>query len=87
MQLLTGSEGTLAVVTKIILRLIPLPKHRIDLLVPYDDFESAARTVSAIIAQGIIPTAMEFMEQDSLLAVENLLERQLPYRTAAAFLL
>jgi glycolate oxidase subunit GlcD len=86
-QLLTGSEGTLAVVTKIILRLIPLPKHRIDLFVPYPDFESAARTVSAIIAQGIIPTAMEFMEQDSLMAVEHLLGRELPFRTAAAFLL
>ena len=86
-QLLTGSEGTLAVVTKIILRLIPLPKHRIDLFVPYADFESAAHTVSAIIAQGIIPTAMEFMEQDSLMAVEHLLGRELPFRTAAAFLL
>jgi glycolate oxidase len=86
-QLLTGSEGTLAIVTKIILRLIPLPKHRIDLFVPYADFESAARTVSAIIAQGIVPTAMEFMEQDSLMAVERLLGRELPFRTAAAFLL
>jgi glycolate oxidase len=86
-QLLTGSEGTLAVVTRIILRLIPLPKHRIDLFVPYADFESAAQTVSAIIAEGIVPTAMEFMEQDSLLAVERLLGRQMPFRTAAAFLL
>jgi len=86
-QLLTGSEGTLAVVTKIILRLIPLPKHRIDLFVPYADFECAAETVSAVIAQGIVPTAMEFMEQDSLLAVERLLGRELPFRTSAAFLL
>jgi glycolate oxidase len=86
-QLLTGSEGTLAVVTRITLRLIPLPKHRIDLFVPYADFESAAQTVSGIIAQGIVPTAMEFMEQDSLLAVERLIGRQLPFRTAAAFLL
>lgn len=86
-QLLTGSEGTLAVVTKIILRLIPLPKHRIDLFVPYADFESAARTVSAIIAEGIVPTAMEFFEQDSLLAVERLLGREMPFSTAAAFLL
>lgn len=86
-QLLTGSEGTLAIVTKIILRLIPLPKHRIDLFVPYDDFECAAKTVSAVIAKGIVPTAMEFMEQDSLLAVERLLERELPFRDASAFLL
>lgn len=86
-QLFTGSEGTLAVVTRIILRLIPLPKHRIDLFVPYNDFECAAQTVSAVIAQGIVPTAMEFMEQDSLRAVERLLGRELPFRDAAAFLL
>src|SRR5512137_2403658 len=44
-QLLVGSEGTLAVVTQIILRLLPLPKVRIDLLVPFDDFQVAADTV------------------------------------------
>jgi glycolate oxidase len=64
-----------------------MPKHRIDLFVPYNDFECAAQTVSAIIARGIVPTAMEFMEQDSLRAVERLLGRELPFRTSSAFLL
>jgi glycolate oxidase len=86
-QLLVGSEGTLAIVTKIILRLLPLPKERIDLLVPYDDFQAAADTVSDIIAHRIVPTTMEFMEQDSVRAVEELLGRELPYRDAAAQLL
>jgi glycolate oxidase len=86
-QLLVGSEGTLAVVTKIILRLLPLPKVQIDLLVPFDDFQEAADTVSAIIAHRILPTAIEFMEQDSILAVERLLERDVPYDDAAAHLL
>lgn len=86
-QLLVGSEGTLAVVTKIILRLMPLPKVQIDLLVPFDDFQSAADTVSDIIGHHIVPTTIEFMEQDSLKAVERLLQKQFPFNDAAAQLL
>ncbi len=86
-QLLVGSEGTLAVVTKIILRLLPLPKVQVDLLVPFDDFQAAADTVSDIIAHRILPTAIEFMEQDSMLAVEKLLQRKVPFSDAAAHLL
>ena len=86
-QLLIGSEGTLAVVTQIILRLLPLPKVQVDLLVPFDDFQAAADTVSDIIAHRILPTTMEFMEQDSILAVERLLERPAPFNDAAAHLL
>jgi glycolate oxidase len=85
--LLVGSEGTLAIVTRIILRLLPLPRVQVDLLVPFDDFQAAADTVADIIAHRVLPTAMEFMEQDSLLAVERLLQRELPYRDAAAHLL
>ena len=86
-QLLIGSEGTLAVVTKIILRLLPLPKVQVDLLVPFDDFQAAADTVSDIIAHRVLPTTIEFMERDSVVAVERLLERELPHRDAAAHLL
>jgi glycolate oxidase len=86
-QLLIGSEGTLAVVTKIILRLLPLPRYCVDLLVPFNDFGSAAQTVSDIIERRIVPATIEFMEQDSLLAVERLLGRELPFREAAAQLL
>jgi glycolate oxidase len=86
-QLLIGSEGTLAVVTKIILRLLPLPKVQVDLLVPFDEFQAAADTVSDIIAHRILPTTIEFMEQDSVLAVERLLKKEVPYRDAAAHLL
>ncbi len=86
-QLLIGSEGTLAVMTKIILRLIPLPKVQVDLLVPFDDFQAAADTVSDIVAHRILPTTIEFMERDSILAVERLLEKQVPQSDAAAHLL
>ncbi|TKJ46462.1 hypothetical protein CEE34_08765 [Candidatus Aerophobetes bacterium Ae_b3a] len=86
-DLLIGSEGTLAIISKIILRLIPLPRVTIDLLVAFNEFQSAADTVSAIIEQHILPTAIEFMEQDSLLACEKYLKKELPLREAAAFLL
>jgi len=86
-QLLIGSEGTLAVVTKITLRLVPLPKLRVDLLVPFNDFQAAANTVSDIIAQRIVPTTIEFMERDSVLACERYLGKDLPFHEAVAHLL
>lgn len=86
-DLLIGSEGTLAIISKIILRLIPLPQVTIDLLVAFNEFQAAADTVSAIIEAQILPTSIEFMEQDSLLACEKYLKKELPLREAAAFLL
>jgi len=87
LQLLIGSEGTLAVVTRIILRLLPLPRVQVDLLVPFDAFQAAADTVSDIIAHRIVPTTIEFMERDSVLAVERLLQKEVPHHDAAAHLL
>jgi len=86
-QLMTGSEGTLAVVTEITLRLVPLPAVQVDLLVPFDDFQAAADTVSDLIAHRILPTCMEFMERDSIVAAERLLQKTVPYDDAAAHLL
>ena len=87
LHLLVGSEGTLAVVTRITLRLIPLPQHRTDLLVPFNDFESASKAVSEIIRNRIVPTALEFMGKDSILAVEALAEKEIPFHEAEAHLL
>jgi len=87
MDLLVGSEGTLAIVTKIIFRLLPLPQLRVDLLVPYDDFRAAAQTVSDIIRLRVVPTALEFMERDIVQACEAVTEEKAPYRDAAAQLL
>jgi glycolate oxidase len=86
-QLLTGSEGTLAVVTRILLRLLPKPEQRVDLLVPFNDFQAAGQSVSDIIKARIVPVALEFMERDSVLAVEKLIEKEVPFREAAAHLL
>ena len=86
-QLLVGSEGTLAVVTQIILRLIPLPKLRMDLLVPFNSIEDTTKTVSEIIEAKIVPTAIEFMESSCFELAENHIKRKLAFRDAAAHLL
>jgi glycolate oxidase len=87
LQLLVGSEGTLAVVTKVILRLLPLPAFQVDLFVPFDDFQAAADLVSTLISQRIVPTAVEFMERDIVHACQRFLGKELPYADAAAQLL
>ncbi len=86
-QLMVGSEGTLGVVTQIILRLIPLPKCRMDLLMPYASIDKAAQTVSEIIQARIVPTAIEFMESNCFDLAEGFIKRKLAFREAAAHLL
>jgi len=65
-QLVVGSEGTLSIVTKIVLKLIPLPKHDLLMLVPFYSAENACAAVSAVFRAGYTPSAMEFMERDAL---------------------
>jgi glycolate oxidase len=65
-QLLVGSEGTLGVITKIVLKLIPAVSHNILLLVPFYKASQACEAVSAIFRAGIIPSALEFMERDAI---------------------
>lgn len=86
-QLLVGSEGTLAIVTKIILRLIPKPKMKVNLLAPFNDLSSAAKAVSAIIQEKIVPTAIEFMDNPAILLAEKYLNKKVVFNTAAAHLL
>jgi glycolate oxidase len=86
-QLLVGSEGTLAVITKIFLKLIPLPKHRTLLLLPFPTLESAARTVPAIMNAGITPSTLEFMERDAVKMTEKHLGISVPNSNAAAQLI
>lgn len=66
-QLITGSEGTLAVITKIVLKLIPHPTHDLLLLVPFYDAAKACEAVGAIFREGITPSGLEFMERDALI--------------------
>ena len=65
-QLLVGSEGTLGVITKIVLRLIPAVKHDLTLLVPFRSAIEACAAVNAIFLAGYTPSALEFMERDAL---------------------
>ena len=62
-QLMIGSEGTLGIITKIVLKLIPQPKHDILLLASFPSNEDACAAVSAIFRAGITPSALEFMER------------------------
>lgn len=66
-QLIVGSEGTLAVLTKIVLRLLPHPTHDLLMLVPFFNAQRACEAVSAIFQAGITPSGLEFMERDALL--------------------
>ena len=72
-RLIVGSEGTLAVVTRMMLRLIPLPEKIETMSACFADIHQAARTVSAIIRQGIVPRCVEFLDQSCLKLVKDVL--------------
>jgi glycolate oxidase len=86
-DLIVGSEGTLAFVTKAILRLLPLPKKVISLLIPFDDLATAIETVPVIIKSKYIPTAIEYMEKPVILCAEQYLGKKFPDHSADAYLL
>lgn len=65
-HLFVGSEGTLGVVTKIVFKLIPLPKFDLLMLVPFPSAEKACEAVGEVFRDGITPSAMEFMERDAI---------------------
>jgi len=65
-QLMVGSEGTLGVITKIVLKLLPQNAHNVLMLVPFYQSSQACEAVSAIFRAGIIPSALEFMERDAI---------------------
>jgi glycolate oxidase len=73
-QLIVGSEGTLGIVTKIVLRLIPHPKFDLLLLAPFNSLEKASEAVSAIFRAGITPSAMELMEIDAITLATKMLD-------------
>lgn len=65
-RLIVGSEGTLGIITKAVLRLVPLPKETRLMLVPFRDAQKACEAVSAVFRAGITPSALEFMERDAI---------------------
>jgi glycolate oxidase len=86
-DLFIGSEGSLGVITEILLKLVPRPLARQTMLALYDRIEDAAETVSAIIAARIIPCTLEFLDQTTASCVEDYAHVGLPTDCAAVLLM
>ncbi|MBI4667354.1 MAG: FAD-binding protein [Nitrospinae bacterium] len=86
-RLMVGSEGTLGVITKIRLRLLPKPETARTMLAIFPTVDSAAKTVSAVIRAKVIPTTLEFMDKSAVAAVEDYLHAGLPTDAAAILLI
>lgn len=86
-HLLTGSEGTLAVFTRIRLKMLSLPEDIITLLVLFRDLESSGMAVAKIIASKVIPRTMEFMDRSAIEAIENYRPTGLPFDAEALLLI
>lgn len=77
-KLLVGSEGTLAVVTEITAKLLPLPETKRTMVAYYQDLTAAARSVQQVIAEKIIPATMEFLDHATMVVVEDFARIGLP---------
>lgn len=86
-DILIGSEGTLAIITKCILKLIPKPEKSISILVGYESLKAGIESVPQIIQANINPTAIEFIERKVVQLGEDFLHLQFPLREAEAYLL
>ena len=87
-KLIIGSEGTLGIVTRAIIKLSPLPKFKPDLLVLFEDVGTAIAAVPVIFSKaGITPTSIEFMDKASVQASCSYLNEHLPYQQAGSMLL
>jgi glycolate oxidase len=87
-QLMVGSEGTLGFITKVILKLIPLPRYQVDLLCLFKSSEDAIAAVPKIITKsGITPTSIEYMDKEAVHESCRYLNENIPYQNAGAMLL
>lgn len=86
-DLIIGSEGTLGVITKAIVKIIPLPPVSLSLLVPFADIATAIQAVPALIRSGEDLTALEFMERTAIEAAEEYLGKRFPDSGSPAYLL
>jgi len=83
-QLIIGSEGTLGVITKIVFKLISLPKFRKVLLIPFDSIDNCISSVAEFFTSGITPSALEFLEKSAVKAAETQLNKKYPVSDAEA---
>ena len=86
-DLVIGSEGTLCVICEAVLKLVPLPKVSVSLLVPFGDMKSAIEAVPRIIRSKVTPTAIEYMSRDTILFSESYLGKRFPDTRHDAYIL
>ena len=86
-DLIIGSEGTLAVVTEAILKIIPKPEYAISTLIPFNSMAEAISVVPKIIGAKVTPVAVEYMSQDVILFAEEYLGKKFPTHDSDAYLL
>ncbi|WP_088036449.1 glycolate oxidase subunit GlcD [Evansella clarkii] len=86
-RLFVGSEGTLGVITEATLKLIPMPETKQTMIAMFHDMDTAAKTVSEIIAAKIIPATLEFLDKPTLVAVEEFARVGLPTDVEAVLLI
>ena len=86
-SLLVGSEGTLGVITRIYLKLLPMPESRRTMQAIFPSMDAAAKTVSAIIRAKIIPSTLEFIDQAAIRCVEDYLKAGLPVHAEAILII
>jgi len=86
-KLLCGSEGTLGIITRIVIKLLPLPEAKKTMLVLFDSIDGAAQAVSAIIRAKIIPTTLEFMDGRTLDCVRQATDLDVPEGARAVLII
>lgn len=86
-NLIIGSEGTLAIITKCMLKIIPKPEVNLSVLIPYVDVETAIKSVLSIIKENVNPTAIEFVERDVIKLGEEYTGLSFPHPEAGAYIL
>jgi glycolate oxidase len=86
-DLIIGSEGTLAIITKIILKVLPLPQKTVSLLVPFETLEECIGAVPAILLSKAAPTAVEFMQREVIEAAEIFLGKSFMDKSSDVYLL
>ncbi len=86
-DLVVGSEGTLAVVTEAVLKLLPLPKYTVSLLVPFPEMDKALAAVPELLRSDVSPVALEYMGQETIRCAEAYLGKKFPDHQHPAYLL
>ncbi len=87
LNLLIGSEGTLGVITRILLKVIPLPPYSATLLAPFKELKDAATAAFNTLSSGILPSALEFIDKDSVRATIENSEKKAPFSDSGPFLI